>query len=576
MLSKAHKDRLAGVILAFTALGLLVWGRLVWLQVVGAGRYLALAHQQHELVVELPASRGTIYDRHLQPLATDIRLPSLYADPRWVRQKARAAAALAPWLERPASTVYAELEQPRGFVWLARKTSNHAAYEVKALRISGIDMVKEPKRVYPGGPLAAHLLGFAGLDHRGLEGLELAMEPTLHGQPGWRWAQRDAKQRHLEAWTREVLPPRPGLDVVLTIDQVIQHVAEQALAAAYRKFHAQGASIVVLQPKTGEILAMANCPTYDPNDPGRAAPEARRNRAVTDTFEPGSVFKIVTASALLTERAVTPTDRFYCEEGEYHFQGRVLHDAHPYGWLTFREVIENSSNIGTAKAAMRLTPDQLQHYIRAYGFGQPTGAGLPGEMRGLTKPPSQWSKPSRVAIPMGQEVTVTTLQLAVMVATVANDGVMMRPWLIKTVQDAEGQTVQAGQPVMVRQVISPVVAAELKTMLEGAVERGTGKLAAVPGYRVAGKTGTAQKVEGGVYSHSHFVGSFIGFAPVEDPQLVVVVTVDDPHPYYYGGVVAAPVFSQVVAQVLPYLEQRPQPEPHLTTAALVPGALPWD
>ena len=576
MLSKAHKDRLAGVLLTFLALGLLIWGRLVWLQIVGAGRYLTVAHQQHQLVVELPASRGTLYDRHLQPLAADIRLPSLYADPRWVKQKGRAAAALAPLLGVAPQRLQADLAQRRGFVWLARKTSNRAAYQVKALRIAGVDMVKEPKRVYPSGSLASHLLGFAGLDHHGLDGLELALEPILRGRPGWRWAQRDAKQRHLEAWTREVLPPRPGLDVVLTIDQVIQHAAEQALQEAYRKYRAQGASIVVLQPKTGEVLAMANYPTYDPNRPGRATPAARRNRAVTDTFEPGSVFKIVTASAVLAEGALAPTDRVYCEQGEYRINGRVLHDVHPYGWLTFREVIENSSNIGTAKAAARLTPERLFEYIRAYGFGQPTGVGLPGEISGLTKPPSRWSKPSRVAIPMGQEVTVTALQLAVMAATVANDGVMMRPWIIKTVRDAEGQTVQAGQAVAVRQVIPPAVAAELKTMLEGAVERGTGRLAKVSGYRVAGKTGTAQKVEGGVYSHSRFVASFVGFAPVDDPQVAIVVMVDDPHPYYYGGVVAAPVFSQVVSQVLPYLAQRPQPEPRLTTAALTPGVPPWD
>ncbi|MBI4227599.1 MAG: penicillin-binding protein 2, partial [Candidatus Omnitrophica bacterium] len=560
-MSKAHKDRLAGVVLAFTALGLLVWGRLVWLQLVGAGRYLALAHQQHQLVVELPASRGTIYDRHLQPLATDIRLPSLYADPRWVPHKARVTTALAPILGLPPSAVSAQLHQRRGFVWLARKTSNRAAQAVQALRIPGVDMVKEPRRVYPGGALASHVVGFAGLDHRGLEGLELALDPWLRGRSGWRWAQRDAKQRHLEAWRRDVLPARAGTDVVLTIDQVIQHVAEQALRAAYDTHQAHGASIVVLQPRTGEILAMASCPSYDPNAPGRAATEARRNRAVTDTFEPGSVFKIVTAAALLNDRVIAPTDRLYCEQGEFPIHGRILHDVHPHGWLTFREVIENSSNIGTAKAAMKLAPDRLYHYIRAFGFGQATGAGLPGEVIGVTKPPARWSKPSRVAIPMGQEVTVTALQLAVLAATIANDGVMMRPWLIQAVQDAEGRMVQMGRPEVVRQVIAPAVAAELKAIMAGAIERGTGKQAAVAGYRVAGKTGTAQKVEGGVYSHRHFVASFVGFAPVDDPQLAIVVMVDNPHPYYYGGVVAAPVFAQVVGQILPYLEQRPQPEP---------------
>lgn len=576
MFTKAHKTRLTVVVGAFLTLGLLIGARLVWLQMVGAGRYLTLAHQQHHLVVELPASRGTMYDRHLQPLATDIRLPSLYADPRWVKHKEQVAADLAPILGVSETVLTRQLQQHRGFVWLARKTSNRAAYHVKTLRVPGLDVVKEPKRVYPSGRLAAHLLGFAGLDHRGLEGLELALDPVLRGRPGWRWLQRDAKQRRFDAWAREVVPPRDGLDVVLTIDQVIQHAAEQALTQACRRYHADGGSVIILQPRTGEILGLANYPPYDPNQPAQAPPAARRNRAVTDTFEPGSVFKIVTASAVLGERAAALTDRFYCEQGAYPVAGRILHDAHPHGWLTFREVIENSSNIGTAKAAIKLGPEPLYRYMRAFGFGQPTGAGLPGEVVGITKPPSTWSRPSTFAIPIGQEVTVTAMQLAVMVATVANDGVMMRPWIVKAVQDSQGQVIRAGAPEVVRQVIPAPLAAEMKEILAGVVERGTGKLAAVPGYRVAGKTGTAQKVEGGVYSHRHFIGSFIGFAPVEDPQLAIVVILDNPHPAYYGGVVAAPVFQEVVAHVLPYLAQRPSPAPRLVTAAVANGGTPWD
>lgn len=567
---------MAAVVGVFLALGLLIGARLVWLQVVGAGRYLTVAHQQHHLVVELPAMRGAIYDRHLQPLAIDIRLPSLYADPRWIKDKARTAKVLAPLLGMPEPAVRRRIDQPRGFVWLARKTSNYAAHQVKASRMAGVDIVKEPRRVYPGGPLAAHLLGFAGLDHRGLEGLERTLDPWLSGRPGWRWLQRDAKQRPFEAWVRDVVPPRHGLDVVLTIDQVIQYAAEQALERVCRRHHAQGGSLIVLHPRTGEILGLANYPPYDPNRPARAPADARRNRAVTDTFEPGSVFKVVTASAVLGEQVVAPTDRFYCEQGEYPVAGRILHDAHPHGWLTFREVIEKSSNIGTAKAAIKLGPERLYRYMQAYGFGRPTGAGLPGEVAGVTKPPSAWSRPSTFAIPIGQEVTVTAMQLAVMIATVANDGVMMRPWIVKAIRDPQGQVVRAGQPEMVRRVIAPDLAAELQTILAGVVERGTGKLAGVAGYRVAGKTGTAQKVEGGAYSHRHFVASFIGFAPVDDPQLAVVVIIDDPHPAYYGGVVAAPAFQEVVARVLPYLEQRPQPEPRWVTASLAGSGSPWD
>jgi len=298
--TKAHKSRVAAVVVGFAALSLLIEGRLVWLQLVGAGRYLRLAHQQHHLVVELPATRGTLYDRALQPLATDIRLPSVYADPRWVKDKAAAAERIAVWLGVSPERVRRQLQDSRrGFVWLARKTSNTAAYQIGRLRLAGIDVVKEPKRVYPAGQLAAHVVGCAGLDHRGLEGLELALEDWLRGSSGWQWLQRDAKKRRLSVWEREAVPPRHGLDVVLTVDSVIQHVAEQALEEACLAHHAQGGSLIVLDPRTGELLALANFPAYDLNRPGDVSSAARRNRAVTDTFEPGSVFKIVTASAAL-------------------------------------------------------------------------------------------------------------------------------------------------------------------------------------------------------------------------------------------------------------------------------------
>lgn len=575
MFTKAHRARVAAIVLTFLGLSVLVWGRLLWLQVVGAGRYLRVAHLQHHLVVELPATRGTIYDRHLQPLATDIRLPSIYADPRWVKDKAAAARQLAPLLGVPAPVLQERLTQHRGFVWLARKTSNRAAYRIRQLRLAGVEMIKEPRRVYPGGTLAAHVVGFAGLDHHGLEGLELTLDPVLRGRPGWRWLQRDAKQRRLEAWSRDAVAPRHGLDVVLTIDQVIQYAAERALETAYRTHRAEGACLVVLRPRTGEILAMANRPTFDPNRPGAAAAEARRNRAITDVFEPGSVFKIVTASAVLGEGAVKATDRLFCEHGEWAVAGRVLHDAHPHGWLTFAGVIENSSNIGTAKAAIRLGPAPLHRYITTFGFGQRTGVELPGEAPGYVRPLAQWSRPSITVIPMGYEVTATALQLALLAATVANDGVLMRPWVIQAVRDAAGQTVRAGRPEVVRQVISAELAAELTTILAGVVERGTGGRAAVDGYRVAGKTGTAKQVEGGLYTN-RYRASFVGFVPADDPQLAIAIVVDRPRPYYYGGTVAAPVFHEVAAQVLPYLEQRPHPAPRLVTASLTRSEVPWD
>lgn len=558
MLTAAQKTRVALVIMGFLLITGALLSRLTWLQVFNPSHWVTIARRQHLQVLELPPVRGAILDRHGRPLGVSIRLTSVFADPRHLKDPLTAARLLAPILKKSAAELATELNRKdRGFVWLARRISNQAAAQLRALRLSGIDLVMEPQRVYPQGLLASHLVGFAGLDTQGLEGIELACDRILRGEPGWRWLARDARRRPVGAWEGPFVAPRDGLELVLTIDTTLQFIAERALEQAYQKWRAKGASIIVMDPMTGEILALANRPTFDSNRFGQAPLEARRNRAVTDTFEPGSVFKIVTAAVALTKGAVRPEDRFYCENGEYWVAGRLLHDYRPHGWLTFREVIAQSSNIGTAKVAMLLGPGPIYEGMQAFGFGVPTGVGLPGEVGGKVKPPSQWSKPSITCIPIGQEVTVTAMQLAQALSVIANGGYLVKPWVIREIRHPSGAAVKSFKPTVVRRVIPGETVRQMQEILSAVVETGSGKLAAVPGFRAGGKTGTAQKVEpSGVYSGSRYTASFVGFVPAESPRLTILVTVDEPQPLHTGGVVSAPVFKQVATEALAYLQQQ--------------------
>jgi cell division protein FtsI/penicillin-binding protein 2 len=419
-----------------------------------------------------------------------------------------------------------------------------------------LGFLRESKRSYPNAYLASQIIGFAGVDNTGLEGIELYLDKYLKGTPGWAIFLRDARQKKLDIWEKMVLP-RDGDDIVLTIDQVIQYIAERELDKAFKTYHAKGASIIVMDPHTGKILALASRPTYDLNEHGNVSKDQTRDRAICDLFEPGSVFKIVTASAALEEKKVSEEDRFFCENGSYRVANHILHDHVPHGWLTFREVIEESSNIGTTKVAQILGPNIVYKYIRLFGFGSKLGIDLPGEISGMTKEPRFWSKTSIGAIPIGQEVGVTALQLASAMSVIANGGQLMKPYVIDEIRDKQGKVIKRTSPVLIRKVISLDTSARMIKMLTGAVEEGTGKMAKVPGFTSAGKTGTAQKLEAnGTYSHNKFVASFVGFAPAEDPLVTIVVSVDEPHPYYFGGVVAAPVFSNVASDVIRYLKTR--------------------
>ena len=430
--------------------------------------------------------------------------------------------------------------------------------KINKFKINGLDFIDESKRYYPNGELAAHIIGFAGIDNEGLEGVEMHYNKVLKGELGLTRLLRDARQRDLLI-EKSFIAPHDGLQLVLTIDETIQYIAERALEKAMIKNNAQAATIIVMDVKTGEILALANRPTYNLENFSISNPESRINRAISLIYEPGSVFKIVTASAMFEENAFKETDKLYCENGAYKVGNHILHDHVSHGTLTVKEVFEQSSNICVTKIAQRLGPETIYQYARKFRFGMKTNVDLKGEIAGMLKTPAQWSKTSIGAIPIGQEVTVTPLQLACAVSAIANNGVYMKPFVVKYIKDNQDQVIKAADPQEVERVISPQTAARVKELLVGVVENGTGQKAKIKGMRVAGKTGTAQKVIGGTYSHDHFMATFMGFAPADNPRLAVVVVLDDPHPAHFGGTVSAPAFKEVVENSLRYLQSSEAP-----------------
>lgn len=550
-----YRRRTDAVFLFFLVLLIFCIARLVFIQIFRSTYLARIAQKQHNLFVELEPRRGAIYDTNLKPQAVNISVDSLYASPNEIpeKEKERIIAKLLPILNTDRAFLKDRLYRKKSFVWLARKITLQQSDAIRKLNIKGIDFTKESKRSYPNGYLGSHIIGFAGLDNTGLEGLELYYDKYLKGEQGWALFLRDARQKKLDLREKMVLP-KDGFNIILTIDEVIQYIAERELDKAFKSSHAKGANIVVMNPHTGAILALANRPTFDLNEHDGANKEQVRNRSICDLFEPGSVFKIVTASAALEEKKVIEEQRFFCENGSYKVGNHILHDHHPNGWLTFREVIEQSSNIGTTKVAQILGPDLVHKYVKLFGFGTKSGVDMPGEISGMAKEPRFWSKTSIGAVPIGQEVGVTALQLASAISVIANGGQLMKPYIVEEVRDKYGETIRSFSPQMAQKVITPETAARVKKILTGAVERGTGKMAKMPRFTAAGKTGTAQKLEAnGAYSHRKFVASFIGFAPAEDPVVAIAVCVDEPHPAYFGGVVAAPVFKNVANDVLRYL-----------------------
>ena len=538
------------IISLFTAL----FARLLYVQIIRHTFLSNLADKQHKIFVKLEPRRGNIYDRLGRVLAIYLDTTSLYAVPKEINDKEGVAAILAETLNLDKQILLKKLNKNNYFAWVKRKLDSGLAEKAKNLHIEGVYSINEAKRFYPGGRLACHILGITGIDNKGLEGIELYYDKELNGEYGWRHTQRDAKKREIVSFERGALPARDGNSLVLTIDEVVQHIIEKEIEDIVKSYRPRGVSIIALDPGTGEILGLANYPQFNSNDLSGINMDFVRNRAISDSFEPGSVFKIVTASAALEEGIVDFDSEFFCENGNYKIGKRTLRDYRPYGTLTFRKIIEKSSNIGTAKVAAKLGKERLSAYIKRFNFGKPTGVDLPGEAAGIMREVQGWSYVDMTTIPMGQGIAVTALQMASCISVMANSGILMRPYILKKVLDEGGIAIRENRPKAIRRVISKNAADKTKELLKGVIREGTGKQARLNNFTSCGKTGTAQKVkpEGGYYS-DRYIASFVGFAPYDEPAVSLVVCVDEPRGKYFGGEVAAPAFKNIMEKVLSYM-----------------------
>ena len=537
---------------------LLLWcvvicGRLVFLQIFSYGKFVKQAGHQQQRAIPLAAKRGVIYDRSGHELAMSVLVDSAFAVPSEVKDLPTAVSLITRITGDDYNVVLADCRAHKTFCWVARKASDETIERINSLKLQGIHFQKEPKRFYPARDLAAQVLGSVGMEDSGQSGIEHEFDDELRGRPGKMFISVDAKRR----WFADVeTQPDPGDNLVLTIDKNIQYIAEKELDQAIHDTQAIAGTVIVENPHTGEILALANRPTFNPNLRKQITPGALTNRAVSYVYEPGSTFKLVTISAALEEKITNPDELFDCQMGSIVYNGMRIRDSKPHGILPVWGVLAESSDVGAIKIALRLGEDRFYKYIRAYGFGQQTGIELPGETRGLTKPPSRWSKVSIAAISMGQEIGISPIQLAGLISTFANDGVWVAPRILTgTVQPRGTPQTVAFHPGASHRVISPYTAAEMRSMMQKVVLEGTGRKAILEGYTSAGKTGTAQKVDPatGAYSKTKYIGSFAGFAPLNNPQIVVAVILDSAVGLHQGGQISAPVFKRITQQVLEYL-----------------------
>jgi cell division protein FtsI (penicillin-binding protein 3) len=542
--ARVPNRRIRLLLVFFTLAFLAAFGRAVWLQAVHAQPLARLARGQHQATIDLPAARGSILDRNGVELAIGKQAITVYANPRHIADPRATAIAAGRALRVDANRLYSRLaDRSRGFVYLARKADPKRAEALRSLELTGIGFYPEERRVYPQGTVASHVLGFAGLDNRGLAGLELALDRTLTGRNGRRTVVRDPFGRTLEVLSS--VPAHEGRSVRLTLDNTLQANAESVLLRTVRRWGAKAATAVVLDPRTGEVLAMAAQPGFDANRFPRTSRDVQRNRAVTDTFEPGSTLKVVTVAGALSEGLVTPSTPFSLAP-TIQVADRVIHEAHR-DWterMTVAQILSRSSNVGTITLAEQLGRDRLERWIARFGFGRKTNLDFPGEIAGIL--PSYWSGSTIGTLPIGHGIAVTPIQMAASYGAVANGGVWLRPRLV------------ADRPIKRRRVVSKPVSDQLMSMLEDVVIEGTGQEAEVEGYQVAGKTGTAAKPDlSGGYSSSRYVASFVGVVPASAPRLVVLVTVDEPRGAIWGGVVAAPAFQEIARFALQYLEIPP-------------------
>ncbi len=551
------KFRIATLLAFFLVLFIALGSRAFQLQILSSKALKALAEKQHTQALQLQPDRGIIFDRNGDKLAATIMADSVCADPSKIDNPGDVARTLASVLSADRALIQKKLSGAKNFCWIARRIAPEQADRVQELGIEGIFIIKEPKRFYPSGELAGHLIGFVGVDANGLEGLELKYDQQLKSNPEKLFWTRDAKGKKL--YPRVEKPEavqKENYNLVLTIDSRIQHLVESNLKAAVKAKGAKGGFAIVMDPRTGEILALANEMGFDPNTFSTVNPAMGKNKAITDCFDPGSTFKPFLAAAALEEGVVKETDRFNCENGNYAVADRVIHEAQRkrHGTLTFREILKYSSNIGSVKVAEKLGKEKFHRYIRYFGFGAKTGIDLPGEVSGLLRPVENWTRVDAATIAFGQGISVTAIQLITALSAIANQGVLMKPFVVRGLMDRKGKLIQAYHPTVVRRVVSPETAKRLTAILTDVVGApdGTGKHARIVNIAVAGKTGTSQKFDFArhVYSSERVKTSFMGFFPAEDPQVAILVILDEPQRDKWGGVAAAPVFKEIGEQLL--------------------------
>ncbi len=541
------------IVLFMCYLGLAV--QLARIQMLEQKKYAALAKSQHYKRVEIPARRGAILDRNGRILAQTLQINSVYADATEVVDVGRASKELGKVLGIKPDKIRTTLNKEKKFVWLKRKVSPKEAQEVNELAINGVDVLPETMRSYPCGTLLSQVLGIVDIDGRGLEGVELSLDKELSGSHGYMVMRRDGLQRGIFTGETVLSTPQHGNNAVLTIDLTIQNILEEELDKACKEWRPESAIAIVMEARTGEILAMACRPTFDPNDYQTSSPEQRRNRVITDCYEPGSLIKPLILGGVLKRGLAKPTDVFYCNNGVFPIGKRVIRDVHPYKDLTVEGIIVNSSNIGMAKLAMLEGPNRLYSDLKEFGLGSLTGIEIPGEVSGVLRPTSKWTSLSLTSIAMGYEVTVTPLQILTAYCAIANGGTLVKPNILLALSDSQGMETKRFETQKVHRVVSVEVAKKINGILAKVVEEGTGRKAMLPEYSVAGKTGTAKKLNpSGRGYGGGYVSSFIGYVTGESPQLCALVMIDNPVGAYYGGTVSAPVVGAILRRSLNYLK----------------------
>jgi len=563
------RNRCVLVCAAFIGLFSIFSFRLIYLQAIKHDEYAGLAAEKNVYKQIIYAERGVILDTNQEVLAHNIPVEKIVADASHLNNWEAAIALLHNELGIPPAQLTEKLNSERRYIVIKRGVSGHAASalreKLRSGNLRGIYFEHDSTRIYPNGSMLCHVIGFTDFDHRGIQGVEASMEQYLRGQDGYRFIEHNRAGQEIVPYRGQERPPRDGYQVHLTVDLGLQNIVENEIDAAMQQYSPQKATIILMRPQTGEILAMANRPHFDLNLRSEAKPEQMKNRAIIDMMEPGSTFKIVAAAAALNERKLRPDSSIFCENGLWNFGGAALHDHRAFSYLSVRDILIKSSNIGAAKLALTVGEQKFYEYIRRFGFGERTGIELPGEINGLIRPPQSWSKISITRIPMGHEIGVTPLQMTVAMATIANGGKLIMPRIVKSITTAEGKT-SSFSPIVLRQVVSSETAKEIGDALRGVVsDSGTAAAAAVPGFTIAGKTGTAQKVDPrGGYEQGKYVVSFAGYLPADHPEFVGLVVLDDAHTskpeLNYGGLVAGPIFSRLAEKAARYLDLEPHEE----------------